>query len=317
MSRSVAAGETYTVESGTNSYNDGINLGGEINVSGEVFMTDIVDDRSAAGVGTATATTAAAPVYFSAATGLGQATGIAQGNTGVFYASAPGSGSAIGAATSHRDRDDAAASGVGGATGTAVGTIAITASASGSGSGGGVVEVESTVAPGSEYTIPSGTSEDVAGLNLGGEGNIAGELNITEGSGRALRVRYSAGSGTGTSIGTATADQMRYSTASGVGSATGTAVAAPLRDASASGVGTATGSATAFQVAYSSAAGVGGSIGVATAVPTRYSEASGSGSAAGRATYTIVYPMIRRDRATMAYDERDEFDLGGDPYDTE
>lgn len=70
MVRDVASGETRTIESGTQSYSDGYNLQGQLNIAGEANIGGTFG-ASASGTGTGLGTADATAVLFATADGYG------------------------------------------------------------------------------------------------------------------------------------------------------------------------------------------------------------------------------------------------------
>ena len=213
--------------------------------------------------------------------------------------------------------DDArrSANGNGDGVGTALATPQASVSASGTGEG---VALETEfdrliISSGTTRNISSGEVLDTGTLDLAGEINVSGELQIEEAKPVALYGEFRSASGVGEGIGTVDALPRRFVSASGSGDGTGTAAVVVTSFQSATGIGEGVGSASALVRAFVSASGVGEGIGTADALPRRLVSAAGIGEAtASNPTFVISIPLVRGNADNVEWHEDDDIDLGAD-----
>jgi hypothetical protein len=238
----VPTGQTETV---TASYGDrvgGANVGGELNVSTELNVSEGGDlrrfrDLTAAGSGDGIGTAildrtlilqaAATGTAFGAAdlrrfrdlTAAGSGDGIGTADLDrTLFATAAGSGDATGAATLNRSRD-LLATGVGSGDGTA--NLIFSGRLSAAGTGRLVRRLSLTVDDADVETIATGATQNPAGIDLDGELNVGGELNVADASAELDAGRTIDASGFGDAAGVADLQRLRSMTAFGTGDGIG------------------------------------------------------------------------------------------------
>jgi len=172
---------------------------------------------------------------------------------------------------------------------------------------------------GETLAIAAGDERTAASVDLRGSITLDGTLSVVDsagtgtGYGRASRLgREATAAGTGTGIGTATPLAVRPPVASGTGTAAGAAAAAQRAAIVALGEGTGLGTAAAQRARTTAALGEGAGVGTAIDGAFRAVIAAGDGDAVGSGTPIVAVPAVRREEATLVYDDRDEFDLGLD-----
>jgi len=168
---------------------------------------------------------------------------------------------------------------------------------------------ELVIAPTETVTVGPRSTRKGEPVEIGGQLNIAGQLEVTPGGAALDAETDAAASGTADATGTASVDTELLLAAAGVAEATGAGSVSFTRTLAAAGIADATGTAGLTAAQSLAAAGTADTAGTATLDAARALAAAGVADTDARALLSSGEPVPRFSRSSLAWQEDEEIAL--------